>query len=127
MGLFSTFRKNRAIKTYLRKLPFLLKKDYGNSKEYTPMQVKRTAERYGLGTIYICYGIAMFSGRTPFDVYHQETGESCDFDVMRTELGDNYFDGNANFNAGNSSYAVSEVGNSGSDVDFSGGMDGGSD
>ena len=127
MKFFSIFRKNRAIKRYLRKLPALLKKDYGSSKEYTPMQVKRTAERYGLGVVYICYGIAMFSGRIPFDVYHQETGEECNFESMRMELGDNYFHGNSNFDAGSSTYAVSDIGNDGGGTDFSGGMDGGSD
>jgi hypothetical protein len=48
MELVENFKRNRAIKSYIRKLPSLLAKDYGRSNTYTPKQVKRTIQRYGL-------------------------------------------------------------------------------
>ncbi len=46
MGLFSKYfdwvRKRRAIRSYARRLPRLLAKDYGASKTYTPQQVRKT-------------------------------------------------------------------------------------
>lgn len=39
----------------------------------------------------------MFSERHAFDQYHQETGESCDYDAMRSEIAEKHFDGNSNF------------------------------
>jgi hypothetical protein len=42
------FKKNRAIKSYVNKLPGLLATDYGRSTHYRPSQIKRTIERAGL-------------------------------------------------------------------------------
>lgn len=97
MELIANFRRNRAIKSYIKKLPGLLAKDYGKSKTYTPKQVKRTIERSGLSVTNACYGIAMFSGREAFDQYHQETGESCNYDSMRCEIASKHFGGNSDF------------------------------
>ena len=97
MELIATFKRNRAIKSYIKKLPSLLAKDYGKANGYNPKQVKRTIERYDLNVIYACYGIAMFCRRDSFDKYHQEIGESRNYDDMRCEIGDKYFGGNADF------------------------------
>jgi len=70
MQFISNFKRNRAIKSYIKKLPSLLAKDYGKSKTYTPKQVKRTIERAGLSATNACYGIAIFSDRGAFDQYH---------------------------------------------------------
>jgi hypothetical protein len=67
MELIKRFFRKRAIKSYIKKLPSQLMKDYGKAKTYTPKQVKRSI------------------------------GENCDYDVMRCELAGNYFNGNSNF------------------------------
>ncbi len=60
MELSRNFNRKRAIKSYIKKLPSLLAKDYGKSKTYTPMQVKKTIERSKLSVVDACYGIAIF-------------------------------------------------------------------
>jgi Family of unknown function (DUF6559) len=42
---FEAFRKRRAIRSYARRLPRLLAKDYGYSQTYTPQQVRKTIAR----------------------------------------------------------------------------------
>ena len=97
MNIIEKYLKRRAIRSYINKLPRLLAKDYGRSKTYTPLQVRRTIERAGLNTVYSCYGISMFSSREDFDQFHFENGESCNYDVMRSEIGHSHFSGNAEF------------------------------
>ena len=97
MNIIQRFRKRRAIKSYITKLPRLLAKDYGPSETYTPKQVRRTIERSGLDIVYSCYGIAMFSGREDFNQFHSESGETCDYDAMRVEIAHSHFADNADF------------------------------
>ncbi|MDH5447164.1 MAG: hypothetical protein OEY52_16565 [Gammaproteobacteria bacterium] len=130
MELIANFKRNRAIKSYIKKLPSLLAKDYGKSKTYTPKQVKRTIERSGLSVTDACYGIAMFSSREAFDQYHQETGESCNYDSMRCEIADKHFGGNSEFEISDIASASSSYGggfDDGGFADAGGGDGGGSD
>ena len=48
MKFIRRLKKNRAIKSYVKKLPGLLAKDYGRGARYRPLQIKRTIERAGL-------------------------------------------------------------------------------
>jgi len=98
MELITNFRRNRAIKSFIKQLPGLLAKDYGKSKMYTPKQVKKTIERSGLSVANACYGIAMFSGRDAFEQYHQEMGENFSYVDMRGDIADKHFSGNSDFN-----------------------------
>src|SRR5581483_10888155 len=97
MAFLEAFRRRRATRDYARKLPNLLARDYGAAREYTPRQVRKTIERYGLNGDYSCYAIAMFSGRTDFDQFHRSLGESCDYDTMRADVAVAHFDGNLDF------------------------------
>lgn len=112
MGLISNFRKKRAIKSYLKKLPTLLAKDYGGSQSYTPQQVKKTIERNKLPVIYSSYAIAIFSNLDGYNQYHQELGEICDYDALRGEIADKHFSGNSNFEISNLVSASSSYGGS---------------
>jgi len=91
------FGKRRAIRSYTRQLPRLLVRDYGFSRSYTPLQVRRTVERSGLSVAYSCYAIAMFSDRDGFDHFHHAMGEHCDYAVMRAEIAGWQFHGNVAF------------------------------
>lgn len=126
MELIAKFKRNRAIKSYIKKLPSLLAKDYGKSKDYTPNQVRRTIERSGLNVDDACYGIAMFSSREAFNKYHQEIGENCDYDVMRSEIAERYFQGNSRFEIDDIAL-LSFSFSGGLDTGNSDGGDGGSD
>jgi hypothetical protein len=97
MNYLTAIRKRWATGTYARRLPGLLLRDYGFSSFYTPMQIRRTIERYRLNSDYSCYAISMFSDRTGFDQYHLSIGENCDYDTMRSEIATTLFHGNLNF------------------------------
>jgi hypothetical protein len=97
MTFLEALRKRRATRDYARKLPSLLARDYGASRAYTPSQVSRTIERYGLNSDYSCYAISMFSGRMDFDQYHHGLGENCDYDLMRAEVAAAHFNGDVHF------------------------------
>ena len=104
-------------------------KDYGKSKTYTPKQVKKTIERSGLSVADACYGIAMFSSREAFDQYHQEIGESCNYDDMRSEIAEKHFGGDGAFEVSDVEMASSSYGGSADAGGFDGscGDGGGSD
>jgi hypothetical protein len=103
-------KKNRAIKSHVKRLPGLLAKDYGHSTHYKPLQIRRTIERAGLDPIYSCYAIAMFSGREDFNQFHIDMGETCDYDAMRGEVAHNHFSDDVNFDAGDIVNIYSEHG-----------------
>ena len=123
MKFIRRLKKNRAIKSYAKKLPELLAKDYGRSAHYRPLQIKRTIERAGLDPIYACYAIAMFSGREDFIRFHNEIGETCDFDAMRAEVAHSYFSGDVNFDVSDIVNLYSE---NGSEASHPGSHDSGS-
>jgi hypothetical protein len=123
LNFIRRLKKSRAIKSYVKKLPGLLAKDYGRSAQYRPLQIKRTIERAGLDPIYACYAIAMFSGREDFVKFHTDIGETCDYDAMRGEVAHNHFSGEVNFDVGD---IVSLYSEHGSDTSHSGSHDSGS-
>ena len=127
MGLIRNIKRKMAIKSYVNKLPALLVKDYGKSKKYTPQQVKLTIERGGLSVADACFGIAMFSSKHDFNQYHEEIGESCDYDSMRCEIGLSHFNGHSDFSVADISSVSSNFGGSIDAGGFSGGDGGGGD
>lgn len=125
MDLISNFRKKRAIKSYIKKLPRLLAKDYGSSKSYTPMQVKKTIERNRLPVIYSGYALAIFSNQDAYNQFYQDIGETCDYDAMRCEVADKHFSGNSNFEMSDVISTSSSYGGFDGGGGFSGGDGGG--
>jgi hypothetical protein len=110
LNIIDRFKKRRAIKAYVKKLPGLLAKDYGRLSHYQPLQVRRTIERAGLDTTYACYAIALFSSREDFAQFHNESGESCDYDGIRGEVAQEHFSGDAGFSAVDGGFAHGENG-----------------
>ena len=115
---FSNFRKNRAIKSYIRKLGSDLARRYGKSKLYTSGQVERTVHDEGYNWRHICYAHALYTSVKQFDKWHEERGESCDYNEMREEVSNNFF-------GGDTSYIDSSSFSSGFSDSFSGGDGGG--
>jgi hypothetical protein len=97
MSFLGSIRKRRAIRSYASKLPKMLRDDYGFSRTYAPHQIRATIERNGLNQYYSCYAISMFSDRTDFAQYHEHTGETCDYDMMRAEVAASHFHGDVSF------------------------------
>jgi len=94
--MFERIRKHYALKAYARKLGPLLKKRYGRSKVYTPGQVRTTVEFGGLDPHYLYYGYAMFCQEKQFQQLANEAREDFDFQGLRQEIGDKFFEGNSN-------------------------------
>ena len=86
MGQIAAWRKKLVLRSYVQKLPGLLRRDYGVSSAYTPSQVRQTISRSGLNENYSCYAISLFSSRASFEEYHRTLGESCDYEGMRGEI-----------------------------------------
>ena len=97
MDELGNFQWKRAIKSYIKLLPPLLKKRYGKIKNYTEGQVKKTVEAAGLNQTYIDYSYVLFMDRLEFNEMIKEKELSLDYDKMRQESADYYFDGNADF------------------------------
>lgn len=97
MGFFSNFKKNRAIKSYINKLPTLLLKNYGKSQKYTPEQIRETIENHGLNLIHLGYAMAMFSNRDAFNAYVHKYNLKWKYNHFKKEVADRYFCGRTNF------------------------------
>jgi hypothetical protein len=97
MRFLGGLRKRGAIRGYARKLPRMLRTDYGFSHSYTPQQVRATIERYGLNHDHSVYALAMFSGPEGFAQFHESTGERYNYEAMRDAVALYYFNGNTNF------------------------------
>ena len=97
MKFLETVRRRRAIRSYARKLPGLLRRDYGIASFYTPAQINKTIERSGLNNRYSRHAISMFADRAGFNRYHETIGEPGDYDETRSEVAQTQFHGNVNF------------------------------
>lgn len=93
--IFHNFRKKRAIKSYINKLGHSLAKRYGRRKLYTSGQVERTVHDEGYNWRHICYAHALYTSFKQFHKWHDERGESCDYEGMRAEITNDYFGGNS--------------------------------
>ncbi len=98
-GLLKGRRRRRAIRDYVRRLPRLLRRDYGPGRHYTPAQIRASIARGGLDVPNSCYALAMFSDEATFDSYHAAIGEACDFGAMRAEVAETQFHGDVSFTA----------------------------
>ena len=113
--MFVKFRKRRALKAYISKLPGLLQKDYGGIGPYTVGQVTRTVERYGLNQNHVAYACAIFVEKERFMVAYQNESDFA-YENLKQEVADKFFFGNANFSMVGSGYAAFDSG-SGFDSD----------
>jgi hypothetical protein len=97
MAILVKLRKRWAIRGYARKLPRMLRQDYGFSRSYTPLQINRTIERNRLNVEHASYAVAMFSDEESFARYQPGVDAPREYEAMRTEIADTYFEGNIDF------------------------------
>jgi len=90
--MFQALKKRRAIKSCHRKLGPYLAKNYGKSQNYTPAQVKTGAQKLGLGSLAMRYGMAMYISRGDYNNYYYSNGPDSNYDTMRGEIADNSSD-----------------------------------
>jgi hypothetical protein len=98
--------KNRAIKRFLAKLPFLLQRRYGPGDFYTIGQVERTLKDENIPIAYFGYALAIFlctenavDALVNTDIYNS----------LKKEVADRYFDGDISFKI--QDIKLSKVGN----------------
>ena len=96
MNLIAAWRKKQVLRSYVRRLPLLLLRDYGASSDYSPVQVRKSIERHGLNPAYLLYAIAIFSDPARFAEYRRSLGINCDHKAMRDEMLSGYLGGNPN-------------------------------
>jgi uncharacterized membrane protein YgcG len=80
--------KQVAIRTYAQQLGKKLQERYGVQAKYPPERIKSTIRESGWSGDRDCYGIAMYADSTDFIEYHRSIGEICDYDAMRSEIGE---------------------------------------
>jgi hypothetical protein len=70
-----------------------LLKHRGKRKFYSIADVRSSMRRQNLPLDLNCWAFSLYSSRSDFDLYHRLTGESCDYDTMRSGMIDALADG----------------------------------
>jgi len=95
--MLASIRKWFAVRSFAKELGPKLRERYGAQSKYTPTQVVQTIREGRFNVDYECFALSMFCDRLAFDDYHRFFGRACDYDSMRSELADRFFDGDASF------------------------------
>lgn len=69
-------RKDKAIKSYIRKLPSYLEKQYGKSKYYSEEQVKSALEEHNINSKYDSYAYSLYMSQKEVEGVLVRLGES---------------------------------------------------
>ena len=93
-NILSSWQKNRALKSYMKKLPDLLQSRYGASNHYTRAQIEKTVAECSLNSQFVDYAIVMFSEPHPDQTIKDRDGK---MDNIREYLATTYFGGNSGF------------------------------
>jgi hypothetical protein len=101
--MFQSFFNKRKIKKYAKNLPQDLKENYAYQKHYSKEQVDASLKRkrlVGGGGVAVtdnCYAYAMFCSPEEFNDIHEGTGETCDYESMRSDVSDTIFNSASDF------------------------------
>jgi hypothetical protein len=124
--------KRRAIRGYLRILPGNLRRDFGHSGPFTPMQVQRTIERQkGLSKNHVDYALAVFCDDHNLKALCGKPGRPNSYSDLRDEVGlayPSYFYDGGSFSYSDlvsDSFSEGGHGGDGGHHDFSGDAGGG--
>lgn len=99
LKIFEAYRKQQAIRSYLRRLRPRLVKRYGQRDHYTSKQVRSTLYAGGLSVAYDYYAYAIYCSPEEFGRYHEAIGENCNYSEMRAEVARLYDDSDSAFAA----------------------------
>lgn len=89
--MLQAIRKWFALRSY-RKLGPKLRKRYGRQESYTSDQVTQTMATEGYDTTYLPYALSMYCSASEFSNYSQQSGESHDYDSLRSDFMDRFGD-----------------------------------
>lgn len=73
---------------YITDIGKILVRDNGKKKYYKPEEVKKAHKksRWYDYADFSCWAMSSFSSHEDFDSYHEQTGETCDYVEMKTEM-----------------------------------------
>ena len=128
--MFESFRKRRAIKSFIRKVGPALEQRHGRKPHYTPDEVRGAAAGAGVMNQWIPYAFAIYCLQ---DAFTQDPSLSgANYGDLRKEVADSHFHGDTSFDAGTAIDAAdagsSHGGDAGGDAgggDAGGGFDSG--
>jgi hypothetical protein len=84
--MIQAIKTRLAIRSYRNKLGPYLEQQYGWRATYSTREVRAGANSLGLSSASLCFAYAMFCSRADFDAHHAVTGESCDYDAMKSQV-----------------------------------------
>jgi hypothetical protein len=75
-------------KEYLTDIGKILVNDFGKKKYYKPEEVKiaHRKSKWHNGVDFSCWGMSTYTSHSDFDKYHEQSGESCSYVDMKTEM-----------------------------------------
>ncbi len=94
MWIIDQIKKHYAKKAIAKRMPRILKKNFGKHKRYTKKQIDKAITSVGIDCRYAGYAYAMYMSRAEFNKIKHE---SSDYDAFRFEIGNSYFGGNSDF------------------------------
>ena len=94
MGILMKINRNRIVRHMARNCTPFLVSSYGPQISYTPGQIDRAIEETGYNIDHIDYAYAMFGKSEDFPSL-----SSNNFDDLKEEISEIFFDGNSDFNA----------------------------
>ena len=83
MGWLARFLRNRAAKTYARRLPPILRAGYGSSQLYTPGQVKAALALARLGGAHVAIAYAGLLSAEDYAAHQGELPTALNYDLGR--------------------------------------------
>ncbi|SDR51528.1 hypothetical protein SAMN05443245_6953 [Paraburkholderia fungorum] len=87
--MLTRFFRHRAIKSYLRRLLFLLRRDYGTNDvdvSYTADQIIDSLHRHRLSSRFECYAVAMFVNEEAYETARARRGWVNSYSGVRAEI-----------------------------------------
>jgi uncharacterized protein DUF6559 len=61
-------------------------KNYGQKKYYSKAMVDSAMRRQSISPDWSCWSYSLFTSRVEFEDIHRRLGESCDYEMMRSQM-----------------------------------------
>ena len=97
--MFRFFKRRKAIKNFVCKLPLELHRRFGDKRFYLLEQVERILENGKYDRAFSAYAIALLCSRNDFDGYFGELKLKCSYDSLRKFVAKKYINGIIDFDA----------------------------
>ena len=86
MYWLKTWRRKRAIRSYLKTLGPLLFEDHGDAQAYSVTEVNQTIRRHGLDTEFAVYALAIYCPKAEFDGIFNAPLHGRGYQALRSDV-----------------------------------------